>query len=191
MDITDDLPCPGCGSTKTLGKLHRKLRRTERRVEEERKKRYPEPPPPPINVGSGGPVTFNATGRTSIAPQQIYGFTASSMSLAPAEPSWGPNLEIRTVDGGPDDPGSVVINDAILDVCCDCGTFYSPNAKRLGDSIEKQTIMLDPLFALAEAGKSDHGTEVSSGQQGSPQEAQDTDALGHDQPQEQMLPQGY
>jgi hypothetical protein len=37
-----------------------------------------------------------------------------------------------------------------LDVCVDCGTVYSPNARSLGRELAKEIIKLDPLGALAE-----------------------------------------
>jgi hypothetical protein len=46
--------------------------------------------------------------------------------------------------------GVILINDAVMDTCADCGTFYSPNARALADDLISENIKLDPLGALAD-----------------------------------------
>lgn len=135
MSAAEDLPCPQCGSTRTLGKVRAKRAAVKKRLEEERKRRYK---PPPQSNG-----TINLVG--TIGASYTYADAASqALTLG--------NAAGELVIGSPDfgEPGTILINEAILDVCIDCGTFYSPNAKRVGEEIETETFELDPLGALAE-----------------------------------------
>lgn len=140
MSESISLPCPGCGSKKTLGSLHRKRAEVRKRVDEQTRKRYTPPPPP-------------KTGGTMIQPTQILNMSPSSIYLTHNDAHYydasAGDLQICAAD--PQDMvGTVKINDAVLDVCIDCGTFYAPNAKQLAGVIEEEIIKMDPLGALAE-----------------------------------------
>lgn len=143
-----NLPCPSCGSELTLAKLREKLAETKKRLEEERRKRYPDPPPAP------GPTTAwkVSGGGAQIQPGQISNMTSSTLTLSGSNLSYDASMNDLVI-GAPsyeDMTGTVKINDAVLDVCVDCGTFYAPNAKNIGDSLQKEIHELDPLMALAE-----------------------------------------
>ena len=126
------LPCPQCGSTRSLGSLRRKLQQVKDRIEAEKRRRYPPPPPPSM-----------ASGNT-VMSASIVGL----MQLAPTT-SLGTG-EIRIGDLYDKNTGTIFINDAALDVCVDCGTFYSSNVKEIGDTLQKEIYELDVLGALAE-----------------------------------------
>lgn len=150
MDI-EDLPCPQCGSTLTLSKLRIKRERVKRRLEEERRKRYPEPPTHVTSVlGSG---------KTFIVPEQISGFGSGHISLTPDDGHSNQSLTIAAINSYDDGTGTISINDAILDVCMECGTFYASNAARLREELETEIAEMDPLGALGEIRNTEVGTE--------------------------------
>jgi len=128
------LPCPQCGSTKTLSQLRAKRERVKLRLSEgERERNTPTQPP---------------SCKTRILPEQIHGFGEGHMTLAPYNPlsSCVGDLTIAA----PGITGTVLINEAVLDVCLGCGSFYAANARVLEDQIETEIVKMDPLGALAE-----------------------------------------
>lgn len=148
MMQTDDLPCPQCGSTLTLSKLRIKREQLKHRLKVEAQKRYP--PPPPKSTKGGllfSQVQGCSSGHISLAPQRSQSYGEDLVISVPA--SHDPSLS-----------GTVVINDAVLDVCMHCGTFYSGNAARLREAIETEIAEMDPLGALAEIRQP---TEVAEG----------------------------
>lgn len=150
--MADVLPCPQCQSTKTLSHLRAKRARLKRRIEREKRKRYPPPPPSKgkIHGKASGFHIKNSMGGTKIHPAQIHGRTTSTIHLAPSDPTFSGDLCIEAPSLHGDQAGTVSINEALLDVCMDCGTFYASNAHALRDEIEEEIIKMDPLMALAE-----------------------------------------
>ncbi len=149
MDTSDPLSCPQCGSHRTLGKLRTKHAEVKKRIADQAKPRYRSPPTPP----------------TVVYPYDMHTHTLSSHShsvtdikIDPAQVVLGyedgKDLCIST-PGIDDQVGTVLINGALLDVCVDCGSFYAPNARGLGERLQTEIYELDPLGALAEIPSSD------------------------------------
>ena len=88
--------------------------------------------------------------------KQIDGF--DQIHLGPVYDQSTAILQIRAPESV-NEAGTVLINDAALDVCVECGTFYAANAKQLAQEIEKETFMLDPLGVLAEVARPDEAPE--------------------------------
>jgi len=145
MEQIPDLPCPCCGSICTLGSLRKK--REEVRARLEAQKRKPEPIPTPSD-GLHTHTTNSSFGGYSTA------MNPNAVTLSPGNNGVAWNASSSTITIRAPDPntlvGGIEINGAVLDVCIECGTFYSPNAKRLGEEILDETHRLDPLGALAE-----------------------------------------
>ena len=154
MEQISDLPCPSCGATCTLGALRKKREEVRARIAEQARKRYPKPkPPPPSNSlhshGFGVIGTSNTVmgiGANTIATPQSLILSAGTAMTYNASAS---EITIQAADSNTL-VGAIEINGAVLDVCIECGTVYSPNAKRLGEKILDETYRLDPLGALAE-----------------------------------------
>ena len=136
---TKILPCPQCGSTNTLAKLRAKRAAVKKRLADQARKRYQASPKPRVRPSAG-------KHSHSIAS---HSHQTMSMSLAWPDPIPPGDLRIDTPEES-GQVGIVRINDAVLDVCVDCGVFYAPNAKELGEQLETDIIELDPLGALAE-----------------------------------------
>jgi DNA-directed RNA polymerase subunit RPC12/RpoP len=136
MTESDVLPCPSCGSRRTLAKLRKKREEVAKRLKEQERRRYP-------------PVQSKWSTQVTVLPGQLIDH--GSISLAPTGTELVSGKNTLTIGAaGEHETATVVVNDALLDVCIDCGTFYAPNAKILGEQIEEETIKMDPLGALAE-----------------------------------------
>ena len=156
------LPCPRCGSSATLSALRNKRIEVKRRLKEQARKRYKVPPQHGPHTGVAHNLSIKPNGLHShsissgggarIMPKQIANMTENSISLGSLVGAT--DLAIGSCVISAPDPadidGTVKINDAVLDVCVDCGTFYAPNAKDLADQITDEIVKLDPLGALAE-----------------------------------------
>ena len=140
----DLLPCPQCGSTKTLSKLRIKREVVWDRCTELQKRRYPE-------LLSPLP-TKSRTSGSKISMEQIAGCSPSHIGLAAnLNESSSNDLVISTPSStNPVLAGTVVINGAALDVCMKCGTLYAANVTQLQEQIESEIAEMDPLGALAE-----------------------------------------
>ncbi|MGD9726491.1 MAG: hypothetical protein AB7L09_02890 [Nitrospira sp.] len=139
--MIDTLPCPRCRSRKTLSSLQMKCAAIKARIEASQRDRHTVP----FTISLPGPLV----GGTRIQPHQIRGFSAQGVQFD--SPSIGPGLDIKA----PNEPGVIMINGAILDVCMDCGTFYASNAARLCEDLETEIAELDPLGALADIDRTD------------------------------------
>jgi hypothetical protein len=149
-----NLPCPQCGSHRTLNGLRKKKREVEERIES--RKRYPVPATPahshavsghthalaspPFNQHahiSAGPITINDTSN---------GIVTAGTSIV-MDDSLVIGRDLIRVEGSNE---TIIINGATLDTCADCGTLYASNAKDLADELQTEIYDMDPLGAMAE-----------------------------------------
>ena len=136
-----DLPCPQCGSHRSLGSLRKKLREVKVRVASV--KRYK---PEPVHTHS--PATHTHKLGVSVAHKHTATHHFQNTRVDDRAVLAGRITTDKFED-------MLCINDAQIETCADCGTFYSPNAKDVGDAIQKQIYETDPLGALAEIGGAD------------------------------------
>jgi hypothetical protein len=139
------LSCPHCGSRRSLNRLRKKLEEVKRRIAT--KKRYAAPKPKPVPVGM----------HTHSLPNHSHGATAvggvgTLALIGGAGATLGSSMheDLMIAAGNNDMAGVVSINEGEVDTCVDCGTFYAPNAKELGDELQDEIYKLDPLGAMAE-----------------------------------------
>lgn len=155
----DTLPCPQCGHTLTLSKLRRKRADVKKRLEASKRKRYTNQ----HHDMSGHYHTLNfqpKSGGTKISPNQIHGMGTSYLSVAPTDPTFSGDLVIASPSlYDKEAEATVMINDALLDVCLNCGAFYASNAAQLREQLETEIAEMDPLGALAEIRNTEGLTE--------------------------------
>jgi len=107
------------------------------------RKRYP-PPKSPVF-----PLQYTIDGSASIRWPSALGRATNSLMTD--------NTAIDGMLWKDDGTNTVILNDTTIDTCADCGVYYSPNAKDVGDKIQEEIYQLDPLGALAEIRQPDEG----------------------------------
>lgn len=129
------LPCPQCGSHRSLGSLRKKLLEVKVRIASV--KRYE----------SDHVHTHSPSGHTHSLTSPV-GYQATIHSHAAIQVDDNAILGGRITNDKVED--TLFINDAWVEVCADCGTFYAPNVDEVGDALQQEIYKLDPLGALAE-----------------------------------------
>jgi hypothetical protein len=145
------LPCPQCGSTKSLSSLRRRLSKVKARIKEEKRLARERKRKAEEKVRKAAAL---AAAKSSLNSIKVGGVLVSHRLLSGLDHHHSrTTISLGQIEGGlisnDDERDLVVINGVHLETCVDCGTFYAPNAREQADSIQTETYKLDLLGAMA------------------------------------------